>query len=111
MAHLRGELSETITYVFQRAGKYVFPEVKINWWDLREKRLREIRLPEVTVDVSPAPEVKGGDLAGGVKTSTGWWKAVAGGLFVLLLAGGIIYRFREPNSKTGDGLEVRSSGK
>ena len=93
-----GERSETITYVFQRAGKYVFPEVKIHWWDLSEKRLKQIVLPSVTFDVAPAPLTDG---VGGNQGETfeGLSKTTVFGLLGLFLIVGGIFWFRLPIQK------------
>jgi len=40
-----GRRTESVTYVFEREGNYVLPDVTVTWWDLGEKRLHREVLP------------------------------------------------------------------
>lgn len=42
---VEGRRTESVTYVFEREGNYVLPDVTVTWWDLEEKRLRQRSSP------------------------------------------------------------------
>ena len=56
-----GRRTESVTYVFEREGNYVLPDVTITWWDLEEKRLHR--------EVLPGPHVR--VVGAGAATTTG----------------------------------------
>jgi hypothetical protein len=46
-----GRRTDKVTYVFERAGSFVLPELKQPWWSLSGKQARTETLPGVTVSV------------------------------------------------------------
>jgi hypothetical protein len=52
---LLGERRDTITYVCQRPGQFVIPEVQTTWFDLDAQQLRTIDFPARTIEVAPNP--------------------------------------------------------
>jgi hypothetical protein len=46
-----GERTETITYLFERAGSYVLPAQKFTWWNPDDQSLRSKVLPIGNVEV------------------------------------------------------------
>lgn len=56
-----GERVDKATYVFERGGSYVLPDLSQPWWSLAEKRARAESLPGLTVSVAaPASHAAGG---------------------------------------------------
>lgn len=55
----RGDLSgtrvEIVTYVFERAGHFEIPAVKLTWWNIGKEELQQIVLPGLTLQVSGGP--------------------------------------------------------
>ena len=52
---LTGTRNDSVTFVCERAGEFLFPAVTIPWWDTDANELKKIRLAGVTVTVSEAP--------------------------------------------------------
>jgi hypothetical protein len=48
---LTGKRTETVTYVFENEGKVELPEIVITWWDLKNKKLRQERLPALELNI------------------------------------------------------------
>jgi hypothetical protein len=48
------ERTEQLTYVMQESGTFTLPEQVFYWWDTDENSLKEIRLPEYSVQVQRA---------------------------------------------------------
>lgn len=42
-----------VAMIPSKSGRITIPEIVVKWWDLKENRVRESRLPEVTIDVAP----------------------------------------------------------
>ena len=42
---LRGRRSETVTYVFERAGTVQIPDIRLTWWNVSTEQLETITLP------------------------------------------------------------------
>ncbi len=86
-----GERIETVTYVCERPGTVEIPAMTVRWFDLSEERLREERIPGVTLEVSENPALAAG--AGGILRGLlpPWVVLLGGGLvgLVLLVAAGI----------------------
>ncbi|MDU0339985.1 hypothetical protein [Bosea rubneri] len=56
-----GERVDKATYVFERGGSYVLPDLSQPWWSLADKRARVESLPGLTVSVAaPASHAAGG---------------------------------------------------
>jgi hypothetical protein len=59
---VEGRRTESVTYVFEREGNFVLPDVTVTWWDLEEKRLHREILPGPHVRVVLAgPRPTSGD--------------------------------------------------
>jgi hypothetical protein len=85
-----GERTETITYVCEREGTSTLPGLVIQWWDLKNEKLRRVELQPVTFEVAPnpalTPEAEPAPLP---SQSTGfpWWVL---GVAVLVVIGAIL---------------------
>lgn len=53
-----GEKLRNIAFVPTQPGRFVLPELRLHWWDIRSNQERTARLPERIVDVLPAVETK-----------------------------------------------------
>jgi hypothetical protein len=53
----RGELTgtriDTVSYVFEQAGKIEIPALEFSWWDVSSETLQQVELEGVSIDVSP----------------------------------------------------------
>lgn len=71
---LTGQRTESVSYVLLRPGKVVIPPVVVQWWDVKNEKLRRTTLPGRTLQVRgewpPAPLVAGLDSATGERR--GW---------------------------------------
>jgi len=47
-----GERVETVTYVFERAGRFEIPAVEITWWNTTAEELQHIVLPGLALEVT-----------------------------------------------------------
>ncbi|CAG9176508.1 hypothetical protein LMG23992_03298 [Cupriavidus laharis] len=90
-----GSRTDRITYVFEHAGTYTLPAIKVEWFDPVTRKPGESEAPEVKVDVASAPHLAGLSPTGphaaplpGEGGGTAWrlWLWAAGGAVVLLLA-------------------------
>jgi oxygen tolerance protein BatD len=89
-----GRRMESVTYVFEREGNYVLPDVTVTWWDLGEKHLRREVLPGPHVRVvlaAPATTADGGTSA---PASGSWprWLGIAAVAGVAALGAGLYWR-------------------
>jgi hypothetical protein len=50
---IRGELIQKIALVPTRPGRYQFPAVELDWWDITQGQWQQARLEPLTVDVAP----------------------------------------------------------
>lgn len=53
---LSGRRRDAVSYVCQRAGRFVIPAVKLTWFDLDTHTLQTIDFAARTLDVAPSPE-------------------------------------------------------
>ncbi|WER45466.1 BatD family protein [Cupriavidus sp. WKF15] len=89
-----GSRTDRITYVFEHAGTYTLPAIKVEWFDPVTRKPGESEAPEVKVDVASAPGLAGlsptGPHAAPLPGERGaaWrrWLWAAGGVLVLLPA-------------------------
>jgi hypothetical protein len=89
-----GRRTESITYVFEREGSYVLPDVTVTWWDLGEKRLRREVLPGPHVRVvlvGPATTVGGGASAPAARPWP-WWLGIMAAVGVAAVGAGLYWR-------------------
>jgi hypothetical protein len=89
-----GRRTESVTYVFERQGNYVLPDVTVTWWDLGEKRLRREVLPGPHVRVvvaGPATTAGGGTSA---PASGAWrrWLGIVAAVGVAAVGAGLYWR-------------------
>ncbi|WP_066474960.1 BatD family protein [Bosea sp. WAO] len=78
-----GERVDKATYVFERGGSYVLPDLSQPWWSLADKRARVESLPGLTISVaSPASHPAGGARA----PRLGLFAAVTAAVVLLVLA-------------------------
>jgi hypothetical protein len=52
---LTGRRTETLTYVFERAGSVSIPDIELAWWNLADERLETLTLPGRALEVLPGP--------------------------------------------------------
>src|SRR5215470_9604513 len=94
----RGSLSESrrtesVTYVFERDGNYVLPDVTVTWWDLGEKRLHREVLPGPHVRVVLAgPATKGGGTSAPAVRSWPRWLGLVVAVGVAAVGAGLYWR-------------------
>ena len=50
---LRGERSQTVSYVCERPGQFIIPGARFTWWNLESKQLETIDFPPHSLDVAP----------------------------------------------------------
>ncbi len=53
-AGVAGILQQKLALVPTRPGKIILPEITVDWWDLKNERWQQARLPEVELEVLPA---------------------------------------------------------
>lgn len=51
---LVGRREQDVAIIASRPGRYTVPELRLNWWDISRDELREVVLPEHTLDILPA---------------------------------------------------------
>jgi hypothetical protein len=49
-----GSRTERVTYIAEKAGAFALPALRFTWWDIDDEELREVELPGIAFDVSPA---------------------------------------------------------
>jgi hypothetical protein len=49
---------ESATYVCERPGEYELPAIRIPWFDLSAKKLKQVELPGRVITVAPNPELE-----------------------------------------------------
>ena len=90
---IRGTRVESVSYVFEKPGKYRFPEIRIPWWNIKTKKIETATLPGLDVEVAPNPDLasaqdvaaeQGNDAKRG---GSAWWIVVVPvALLALILA-------------------------
>lgn len=84
-----GERIDKATYVFERGGSYVLPDLSQPWWSLADKRARAESLPGLTISVvAPASHPAGGARA----PRLGLFAAAAAAVVLIVLASILIRR-------------------
>ncbi len=96
-----GTRTESVTYVLEKEGDYLLPEINLFWWDLEKEKLQKETIPamKLAVKSNPDPEAeqlalladdKGQPPAGGVRILD--WRHLAvlvglivSGIFLILL--------------------------
>jgi len=54
---INGTRVEQVSYLFEKPGKYRFPEIRIPWWNIKTKEIETATLPGLDVEVAPNPEL------------------------------------------------------
>lgn len=54
-----GERIEVTTYLFEKDGTYSIPDIHINWWNTNTKKVEEIILPGISVNISTGAMQRG----------------------------------------------------
>jgi len=57
---LIGRRTDTLTYVFERAGTVSIPDIEVIWWNIGAERLETATLPGLKAEVLPAPGATAG---------------------------------------------------
>jgi hypothetical protein len=52
---LTGRRTDTLTYVFERAGTVSIPDIEVTWWNIGAERLETATLPGLEAEVLPGP--------------------------------------------------------
>lgn len=52
---LTGRRTDTITYVFEKAGNYALPAITQNWWDLRDASPKQATAAGITISAAAVP--------------------------------------------------------
>lgn len=65
---------ESVTYVFDKAGRYLLPGVRLRWWNTTSGAIEETSLPDIEVAVLAGPRGGESRLFGSVRA---WWLAIA----------------------------------
>jgi hypothetical protein len=91
---VEGRRTESVTYVFEREGNYVLPDVTVTWWDLGEKRLHREVLPgpHVRVVVAGPATTAGGGASALASGSWPWWPWIVVAVGVAAVAAGLYWR-------------------
>jgi len=87
-----GRRTESVTYVFEREGNYVLPDVAVTWWDLSEKRLHRETLPGPHVRVVSAGPAAGGGTSAPASRSWPWWLGIVAVVGVAAIGAGLYWR-------------------
>jgi hypothetical protein len=80
---LTGKRTETVTYLFKKAGTVELPAVQIIWWDLKNRTLQETRLPSRAIEIKPAMIAGSGATVDAPSHKKSW--AVEGTLLAVII--------------------------
>ena len=101
----RARRVDRATYVLKKEGSFTLPAIERSWWDVSAQRLRQASVPAVPLEVAPAPDLAGEialpeepEDAEGTQVREAprprWWRReVVLGLVVLVVLGGLAWRF------------------
>jgi hypothetical protein len=62
---LTGQRNDTITFVCERKGRFIIPELKFQWWDPERERLEEKIIPSLSLEVTANPAFAGASTSSG----------------------------------------------
>ncbi len=86
-----GRRTETITYVCERKGSFIIPELKFQWWNPEDETLRQVVLKEVEIKVSASPffekEGQAGSVPGALSSFSWKWLVLIIPFLGLVIAG------------------------
>jgi hypothetical protein len=93
-ALVEGRRTESVTYVFERKGNYVLPDVTVTWWDLGEQRLHREVLPgpHVRVVLAGQATTVGGSASAPASRSWSWWVGIVVAVGVAAVGAGLYWR-------------------
>lgn len=114
-----GSRTDRLTYVFEHAGTYTLPAIKVEWFDPVTRKPGESEAPEVKVDVAAAPHLAGlsptgphaARLPGEGGTAWRLWLWAAGGAPVLLLGWLLLHWARPRVARLRRALAARRSAR
>ena len=58
-----GTRTESVTYVLEKEGDYVLPEINVFWWDLKKEELQKETIPAIKLAVRLNPDLEAEQLA------------------------------------------------
>lgn len=95
---LIGTRVESVSHVFERPGSYTLPAVRLQWFDLSAKALKEITLEAVTITVAKNQDLAAGmtdsaDEPASEETSGSWFGAFFSALFSALFGAWAVHRY------------------
>ena len=89
---LKGRKIYDITYLFSQSGKKIIPAIHIPWFNTATRRLEQLLIPSVHIDVFPNHQKQHLEKrrnASQVKQIHSWWFALLG-----FLGGGLLMKFQ-----------------
>ncbi len=94
---LRGARTDSVTWVFEQAGRYDFPEIRYRWFDPASRQVRESLVPGLALTVVAPP----GGPVGGAGSQSARWAPLSSWGWVILLAllavvAGVSWRYLVP---------------
>ena len=88
-----GERKETVTYLLQKSGTLIFPELVYVWWNPRTKILESTTLPVVTFEVTAPPIDQTAVVQNDIR---GWsWSMILFLIFGLAAAALIVFQWQQ----------------
>ncbi len=88
---LTGVRTDSITFICEREGVFMIPQLSFQWWDPEQEVLSEKIIPALELEVSPNPAYAAGTVAASPSAGTGFkWKPVAAlivGVLILVFPG------------------------
>ena len=57
-ASFTGSRTEILTYLIESDGNFDIPELRVTWFNLRNKSLETASLPGITIEVAPNPDIE-----------------------------------------------------
>jgi len=90
---LNGLRTETVTYVFEQAGKILIPDIELSWWNLSENKLEKIELPGRVINIAAGVESVSSTVVLPAKQLQKHYLLPV--IFVLLLIVSVLYYFRK----------------
>jgi len=91
---LNGRRTETVTYVFERAGTVQIPDIRLTWWNVPKDKLETITVPGRELEVAPGPAGTSDAAVGSVSARMSFRNLWLPGALVLVAAS-LLLRFRK----------------
>ena len=98
-----GKRVETYSCVCQKAGKYILPEMKLQWWNPAGEELKVVKLDSVTFQVTPNPllETKETGAVGEASDKPVTWRRAIAAALIIVAAFLLILLLRRKNKRSG----------